>query len=487
MNGKLPIAAFIAFLALAATAVAQPDSYCGQYTTTTLYAGQTIDSGDVIVWNDADHLYVKFVTEDGWELTETHLAVETKLADIPQTKTGNPKPGNFEYSTTHNPAVTEYTYVLDKGDGPYYIAAHAVVKKTTVLQAAPYYASAVVSYQQGLRKDGTPVLAARSIPAQGLVLETGQSQSNFFSLGFGGNFVAEFSCKITNGEGSDVKVWEDTWGAYPLEKANVYASQDGTNWVLLGVADNTNYVGIQTVSSFDLGALAWAKYIKVVDISDPALFPAEGDGFDLNAISTLQDCTSTQQETGWGNGTGFSGKNWAMYFRYTVQQCKTLNLPSTLSMSIYAYPGGNNYFDLQLSNIGPGYDINNGVWDAWCADSHVYIYTGTTYADTKVWMSNDPNLATECPYCVDDEHWDKVNYILNHIPAGFTWQEVQAAIWYFTDATPIYGGFWTTNSQLLVDAANANGAGYQVPPGGWIAVIMDNGSDVQLTFLVVDP
>lgn len=29
-----------------------------------------------------------------------------------------------------------------------------------------------------------------------------------------------------------------------------------------------------------------------------------------------------QSETGWGNGTGFPGNNWAMYFTYIVQACK---------------------------------------------------------------------------------------------------------------------------------------------------------------------
>jgi hypothetical protein len=55
-----------------------------------LLAGQTEDIGDVLVWNDVDYLYVKYVTTDDWCLTETHLAVAGDLEEIPTTKKDNP-------------------------------------------------------------------------------------------------------------------------------------------------------------------------------------------------------------------------------------------------------------------------------------------------------------------------------------------------------------------------------------------------------------
>ena len=61
--------------------------------------GVGTDVGEVQVWNDADNLYVKYVVDvTDCFLTETHLAIESSLADIPQTKTGNPKIGKFEFS-----------------------------------------------------------------------------------------------------------------------------------------------------------------------------------------------------------------------------------------------------------------------------------------------------------------------------------------------------------------------------------------------------
>ena len=61
---------------------------------TDLVAGQHTDAGDVLVWNDDDYLYVKFLAKDGWCLAETHLAVADALAAIPQTGNGKPEAKN---------------------------------------------------------------------------------------------------------------------------------------------------------------------------------------------------------------------------------------------------------------------------------------------------------------------------------------------------------------------------------------------------------
>jgi Ca-activated chloride channel family protein len=95
-------------------------------------AATAIDVGDIIVWQDASYLYVKYVTTDGWKMTGTHLAVSDDIANIPTTKKGNPKIGKFPYSTDHSPAVTEYTYKIPwtwSSTAKLYIAAHCVVKK----------------------------------------------------------------------------------------------------------------------------------------------------------------------------------------------------------------------------------------------------------------------------------------------------------------------------------------------------------------------
>jgi hypothetical protein len=64
---------------------------------TDLIAGQTMDAGDVMVWNDADNLYVKYATSGDWCMEGIKLHVAASLEGIPQTRSGNPIPGQFDY------------------------------------------------------------------------------------------------------------------------------------------------------------------------------------------------------------------------------------------------------------------------------------------------------------------------------------------------------------------------------------------------------
>jgi hypothetical protein len=95
-------------------------------------AGQHSDAGDITVASDGTYLFVMYTTADGWKLTETHLAVGATVADIPQTKSGSPKNGQFAYSSTHN-GVTTYVYAVPLASvgatagSTVTIAAHAVV------------------------------------------------------------------------------------------------------------------------------------------------------------------------------------------------------------------------------------------------------------------------------------------------------------------------------------------------------------------------
>ena len=64
-------------------------------------------------------------------MTETHLHIANgSVVDIPQTKKGNPRPGQFDYSEEYEPCVNVYTYVipLEGLSGEVYIAAHAAVQ-----------------------------------------------------------------------------------------------------------------------------------------------------------------------------------------------------------------------------------------------------------------------------------------------------------------------------------------------------------------------
>ncbi|MFC2093074.1 LamG domain-containing protein [Bacteroidota bacterium] len=97
---------------------------------TNLLAGQTIDAGDIKVWNDQNFLYVQYLTMNNWWLNASHLHVATSLAGIPQTSSGNPKVGNFDYQAEYNPHVQSYTYTIPitwNWQTELFIAAHSEV------------------------------------------------------------------------------------------------------------------------------------------------------------------------------------------------------------------------------------------------------------------------------------------------------------------------------------------------------------------------
>jgi len=101
-----------------------------------LYAGQDEPVGTVEGTIDGTSLNITYETTGCWKMSETHLHVASSLEGIPHTKKGNPIPGQFGYSTSHNPWVSTYTYniTLEEELEPcekLYIAAHADVKCLT--------------------------------------------------------------------------------------------------------------------------------------------------------------------------------------------------------------------------------------------------------------------------------------------------------------------------------------------------------------------
>ena len=151
----------------------------------------------------------------------------------------------------------------------------------------------------------------------------------------------------------------------------------------------------------------------------------------------------------------------------------------------------NTYSDMTLKSISAGYDIWNGVWPSFCADSTVYIYGNTDY-NVQFMDSRDPMLPG---YATDDEQWDKVNYLLNYwhnAAPGAHWKTLQAAIWYFTDLNP-GGNFNSYKNHNLADYTaivtyvEANGAGFNPGTNQWLAVVCIIDAGTQLSFIVVDP
>ena len=105
MKKQLAIAICLG-LVLTATAIVQiPAHPENDPYVTDLIAGQHIDAGDVLVWNDGDEIHVIYETTGGWEITESHLYVGK---NIPPTSA----PGQFPYDDPDESTSTRHSYVI---------------------------------------------------------------------------------------------------------------------------------------------------------------------------------------------------------------------------------------------------------------------------------------------------------------------------------------------------------------------------------------
>ncbi len=163
--------------------------------------------------------------------------------------------------------------------------------KVCVEEPQSCYASEVISFNQKKQNDGSTVSSGRSDATKALGAPQNNDTENFVSLGFGGDITLKFANPIKNGAGNDVRVTESTFGGtscarFP-ETIRAFASQDGCHYIYLGE-------GCQD-AEFDLGSLAWAQYIKLVDVS-PIDATYQGtpvaDAYDVDAVKCLNGSES---------------------------------------------------------------------------------------------------------------------------------------------------------------------------------------------------
>jgi len=96
-----------------------------------LIAGKNTAAGQLLMYDTDRYLVVNFGAKPDWRITETHLAVATSLDGIPQTKKGNPIPGQFQYKNDTLNSVESYQYRIPMtwpSETTLYIAAHCVVE-----------------------------------------------------------------------------------------------------------------------------------------------------------------------------------------------------------------------------------------------------------------------------------------------------------------------------------------------------------------------
>jgi hypothetical protein len=297
-----------------------------------LFADQDILIGEVVVQRVGDLLYVTYViNEEGWFITKTHLAVGDVLDDIPQTKKGNPIPGQFDYVVCHDPMVTEYTYPPIDVSGftnPLYVAAHAdVVQLIGDGCCTPQWASSVEEYVQGTLQNGNPVTATSRIdPSKALGAPNGPAEGSFYSLGFtsdtndDGFVVLSFDYPVYNGPCADLVFVEITRVKSNVppyyEKADVYVIVDDEAY-LAGSVDNYDPSSQLTYNYISIpGEFEYIDAVMLQDTTEKSVFSAfpTGDGYDLDAAGACY--LLINKETAWGGTNDFDGKNWATYIVY---------------------------------------------------------------------------------------------------------------------------------------------------------------------------
>jgi len=141
---------------------------------------------------------------------------------------------------------------------------------------------------------------------------------------------------------------------------------------------------------------------------------------------------------------------------------KTHNMGSLTDTSDTYWP------NVELKDIISGYNIWTGTgWDGWCVDSGFGINHDHWYDDKAVECSI--SFTSDLPVWYDNINWSKINWIINNRESTHTMEDVQDAIWHFTNG--LNSGL-SSNSTSLINGANAHDT-FIPDVGDKYAVILD--------------
>jgi len=150
----------------------------------------------------------------------------------------------------------------------------------------------------------------------------------------------------------------------------------------------------------------------------------------------------------------------------------TIRLPADL-ITMMAIYGQTSYFDITLSDIPSGFDVNNGTYHGWCVQETIKMTQHVNHT-VLLYSCYDPSLPLE----YHNNHWDKINYILNHKQGNA--MSIQHAIWYYTDNKDCFGD---PDASAMISNAEQHGAGFIPTSGELLAIPIQGIPAIQLTFL----
>jgi len=131
-------------------------------------------------------------------------------------------------------------------------------------------------------------------------------------------------------------------------------------------------------------------------------------------------------------------------------------------------PPNNWYLDDVLSGVGAGFDVHDGTYTpSWCVDRAGHLFAG---ASVMLYSS----LALPLEPLLQLQDWNRINYVLNHIPVGATTIDIQLAIWHFMPPdSPNNDPAPSATCQGMITAAMNNGGSFVPGPGQYVAVVCD--------------
>ncbi|MFW9770209.1 MAG: hypothetical protein ACFFF9_14050 [Candidatus Thorarchaeota archaeon] len=448
-----------------------------------------IDVGDILVWNDGDYLYVKYVTDGCWIILETHLQVSESLDGIPQTKKNNPIPGHFEYSSMFDfeDGKTEWLYTIPlewEYDTDLFIAAHAVVVK--------------ISDPVTICDTSQPGIDVYGPSESYYVLDDSAwgSPSPAVAAWVHGSWpLLPDATWISTSEYVEDPVY-DSWRKFHSEIELPEKGYYLTGSVVTATSDNAEEVyfnGIMVGSDGEVQGpfeddYEWATIVDYPVEPVPGMnhldfivrnyYQASGTTASNPTGLVYKACFNCyQEETAWGAGTTFNDKNWATYFHYIVQDyiCAVVLQPVDGNQIVIAqtllsdlggldlsgqvfikvtYPiaGGNAYFPTLYIDVN-GDEISDYTFEGWCVDTGHVIYQNTWYEVNVYTCGDDLTGVVDMP-----ENKHLVDYILSQDYVGkpsecdgdFTYGDVQRAIWTVIDDTLSTSGLGSW-SQCRVD------------------------------------
>ncbi len=176
-------------------------------------------------------------------------------------------------------------------------------RSTAPSSGSSIYGAAVISFTQGLNKNGSAVALSYSDPSRALgapqLSDLAGAPVNYVSLGFGGSITLEMDRLVfKRATGGEIQIAETSTGspscASNPEQAKIYTSLNGTSWVTIGTICSDGQLSIPASSGLltTTGQYAF-RFIKITDVSNSASFSSStANGFDLDGV-VGQTCSTS--------------------------------------------------------------------------------------------------------------------------------------------------------------------------------------------------